>query len=100
MSSILSLMSFPIVTALQSLYEIDEVSQEKLPDGRLRVTFITTGVHPTLTKVKTWIWAIFGLPVQRVDEYNVEELQRGTVLKRYKITVVLSPIGLGATRRF
>jgi len=97
MASIIgSLLSFVVETIL----EIDEMYHEKLPDGKLKVVFVTTGVHPDVAKIKTWAWAVFGLPVQKVDEVTVEEEQRGSLLKRYKITVVLSPFVQGALRDY
>jgi len=93
-----SIISAAIGTAVNAIFEIDEVHHEKLPDGRLKVVFVTTGVMPDVAKIKTWFWAVFGLPVQKVDECTVEELQSGPVLKRYKITVVLSPFVKGALR--
>jgi len=83
---------------VESLLEIDETYHERLPDGRLKVVFVTTGVYPDTAKIKTWIWSIFGLPVQKVDECTVEELQSGPLLKRYRVTVVLSPFVEGARR--
>lgn len=76
--------------ALNSLLQIDEVHVEKMPDGSLVVYLLTTGVHPSLAKVKTTLWALLGLPVQAVEEMEIEELQGG-ILKRYKIRVVLRP---------
>jgi hypothetical protein len=35
------------------------------------------------------------VPVQKIDEYQVEELQRGPVIKRYRLTVVLKPLAEG-----
>jgi len=91
-------MSFLVTTAVSTLLEIDETYHERLPDGRLKVVFVTTGIIPTATKIKTWIWGIFGLPVQKVDEMTVEELQSGPLLKRYRITVILSPFVKGFRR--
>jgi hypothetical protein len=87
-----SIVSYPVAEALEALQEIDEVYQERLPDGRIKVVFVTSGVHPTLAKIKTWLWSIFGVPIQKIDEYHVEELQRGPVIKRYRLTVVLKPL--------
>jgi len=84
--------------AVGSLLQIDEIYEETLPDGRLKVVFLTTGVHPTLTYIKTVLWAVFGLPAQMVDEHTVEELQSGTLLKRYKVTVILKPLLRGAVQ--
>jgi len=99
MAFVSTLITWPITQAIAALTEIDEVYQEKLPDGRIKVTFVTTGLYPTLAKAKTWLWAIFGVPVQRIEEFSVEELQKGPILKRYRITVVLSPFGPGLLRR-
>jgi len=90
----------PIVTALIStatsvLGEIDETYHEVLPDGRMRVVFVTTGYVPTFAKIKTWAWALFGFPVQKVDDIKVEVLQSGLIYKRYKITATLSPLFKG-----
>jgi hypothetical protein len=76
----------------KAVLEIDELSTEKLPDGRIRVVFVTSGVHPTLAQIKTIVWSIVGLPVQVPDEVSVEELQSGSVVKRYRVTVVLRPV--------
>ncbi len=76
----------------KTVLEIDELSTEKLPDGRIRVVFVTSGVHPTLAQIKTAVWSIVGLPVQMPDEVAVEELQSGSVVKRYRVTVVLRPV--------
>ena len=78
--------------AIGSLLQIDEMQAEPQPDGTLRVVFVTTGVHPSLAKIKTAIWAIFGLPVQTPEDVTIEELQSGPVLKRYRITVILRPV--------
>jgi len=86
-----ALLAQPITEALEALQEVDEVHHERLPDGRMKVVFVTSGVHPTLAKVKTYLWAIFGIPVQKVDEWHVEELQSGFLIKRFRITCILSP---------
>jgi hypothetical protein len=87
-----AILAMPLSDAMESLTEIDEISQEKLPDGSLRVTFVTSGVHPSLAKIKTLVWAVFGLPVQYIKECNVETLQSGPVIKRFRVTVTLLPI--------
>jgi hypothetical protein len=92
MSLVSALLAMTFGYAYESLLEIDEVHQERLPDGSLKVVFVTTGVHPTLTQIKTTLWAIFGFPLQLPSEYNVEELQSGPLLKRYRVTVVLRPL--------
>jgi len=74
-----------------SVWEIDEMESQKNPDGTITVTFITTGLHPDTAKIKTLVWSIFGLPVQKPDQIQIEELQSGPVLKRYRITVTLKP---------
>jgi hypothetical protein len=76
----------------KTMLEIDELSTERLPDGRIRVVFVTSGVHPTLAQIKTAVWSIVGLPVQVPDEVGVEELQSGSLVKRYRVTVVLRPV--------
>jgi hypothetical protein len=76
----------------KAMLEIDELSTEKLPDGKIRVVFVTSGVHPTMAQIKTVVWSIVGLPVQVPDEVSVEELQSGSVVKRYRVTVVLRPV--------
>jgi len=93
-----SVVSAILSFVVNNVLEIDEVYHEKLPDGRLKVVFVTSGVIPDVAKIKTLIWSIVGLPVQKVDECTVEELQAGTLLRRYKITVVLSPFIKGVTR--
>jgi len=84
--------------AINTIWEIDETYHEHLPDGRMKVVFVTTGILPTTAKIKTWIWSIFGVPVQKIDEATVEELQAGPLLKRYKITVILTPLLKGLRR--
>jgi hypothetical protein len=86
-----AVLAMPLSDAMESLTEIDEIAQEKLPDGSLRVTFVTSGVNPSLAKIKTLIWAVFGLPVQLIKECNVETLQSGPIVKRFRITVTLLP---------
>jgi hypothetical protein len=86
-----ALLAEPITKALEALQEVDEIYSERLPDGRLKVVFLTSGVHPTLARIKTYLWAIFGVPVQKVDEWQIEELQSGALIKRYRITCILSP---------
>jgi hypothetical protein len=81
-----------------SILEVDEVYQERLPDGTMKVVFVTTGVHPTLTQIKTTLWAVFGLPLQMPVEYYVEEIQSAPFFKRYKVTVILSPLLRGRKR--
>ncbi|MEM1866051.1 MAG: hypothetical protein QXD57_07475 [Ignisphaera sp.] len=81
-----------ISSILSTIFEMDEVSTEKLPDGRVKVTILTTGVHEETCKIKTAMWALLSPPMQRVDEVKVTELQKGPLYKRYKIEVVLSPL--------
>jgi len=107
MAFIGALLSGPLTGALEALQEVDEVSQEKLPDGRIKVIFVTSGINPDLTKIKTWLWSLFAVPVQLIDEYNIETLQSGPLIKRYKITVILKPAigniskeGLGLIKLF
>jgi hypothetical protein len=90
--------SFLISQALAALFEVDEIKQEKLPNGKLRVTFVTSGIHPDLAKIKTALWAFSAIPVQRVDEVKIEELQAGPIIKRYQITVTLAPL-IGGIKR-
>jgi len=78
--------------ALGTLMEIDETYHEKLPDGRLKVVFVTSGIKPETAQVKTALWAILGIPVQAVDSVEIEELQTGPIIKRYKVTVILKPL--------
>jgi hypothetical protein len=85
-----------LAMGLESIMEIDETYHERLPDGRLRCVFVTTGFHPKLSEIKTKIWSLIGLPIQKVDEIYVEELQSGSLLKRYRITVILKPLKGGA----
>ena len=84
-----------IVAAIQalltSLGEVDEINQERLPDGRVKVTALVTGINPNAVKWKVYAWALFGLPAQKVDEVVIEELQ-GNILKRYKVEIVLRPL--------
>lgn len=81
-----------ISASIEALFEIDEVSSEPLPDGRVRVVFVTTGLHPDLAKVKTAIWAMLSPPAQKVDEVKVYEVQRGPIAKRYRVEVVMKPL--------
>ena len=75
---------------LSSLAEVDEIEEETLPDGRLKIVALVTALSPKLAKWKVAAWAIFGLPVQKVDEVRIQELQ-GYYLKRYRVEVILSP---------
>jgi hypothetical protein len=93
-----SLVASVISSAIEALFEIDETHHEVLPDGRLKVVFVTTGLVPDLAKIKTLIWALSAPPVQKVDDVKVEVLQKGAVLQRYRITVILSPLLKGAMR--
>ena len=77
--------------AAESLLQVDEVSVEKNPDGSVTVVLLTTGLHPSLARVKVLLWSLLGLPVQSPDEVVIEELQSGPVLKRYRVTVRLRP---------
>lgn len=81
-----------ISASLEALFEIDEVTSEPLPDGRVRVVFVTTGLHPELAKIKTVVWAMLSPPAQKVDEVKVFEVQRGPVAKRYRVEVVMKPL--------
>ena len=94
----MSLVASVISSAIEALLEIDETYHEVLPDGRLKVVFVTTGLAPDLAKIKTLIWALSAPPVQKVDDIQVEVLQKGAVLQRYRITVILSPLLRGASR--
>lgn len=85
-------MASVVSTILSAVFEIDEMSTEKLPDGRVKVTFLTTGLHEETCKIKTAMWALLSPPMQRVDEVKVTELQRGPVYKRYKVEVILKPL--------
>ncbi|MEM1865984.1 MAG: hypothetical protein QXD57_07135 [Ignisphaera sp.] len=81
-----------ISNVLSAIFEIDEVSTEKLPDERIKVTLLTTGVHEETCKIKTAMWALLSPPMQRVDEVKVTELQKGPLYKRYKVEVILRPL--------
>jgi predicted RNA polymerase sigma factor len=74
---------------MAALFEIDELKQEKLPDGRLRVVFVTSGLHPDLARIKTVLWALSAVPPQLVDSMEVEELQSGVIVKRYQVVATL-----------
>jgi len=87
-----------ISETLEALMEIDETYHEVLPDGRLKVVFVTTGVIPDTAKIKTAIWALLAPPMQKVDDVQVEVLQKGPLLSRYRITVILSPLIKGVKR--
>ena len=78
--------------------EIDEMDYQELPDGRIQVTFVTSGVVPTTAKIKTILWSIFGLPVQKVDSVEIYEEAKGPLIKRYKVVVVLKPALEGIRR--
>jgi hypothetical protein len=90
------ILSYIIAQAIAALFEVDELKQEKLPDGRLRAVFVTSGIHPDLAKIKTAVWALSAVPPQLVDSVEVEELQSGVIVKRYQVVVTLrSLIGGG-----
>jgi hypothetical protein len=91
-------LSYLVVQAMAALFEVDELKQEKLPDGKLRVVFVTSGVHPDLVGIKTVLWALSAVPPQLVDEVKVEELQRGVIVKRYQVTATLRPLVAGRER--
>jgi len=76
---------------IAALGEIDEIDYDRLPDGRVRVKLVTTGVHPDLTKIKVALWAFVAPPVQKIDDITVTPLQ-GRVFKRYLVTATLSPV--------
>ena len=80
-----------VAGATEALLEIDEMSSTKNPDGTITVEFITTGIRPKFVQIKTALWAIFGLPVQKIENVQVEQLQAGPITKRYKVTVTLAP---------
>lgn len=86
----MSMIAAIVNTAISSLFEIDEMETVDLGDDRIQVTFVTTGVMPDTAKIKTVLWAIFGLPVQKVEDVKIYELQ-GNILKRYKVVVTLKP---------
>ncbi len=86
------ILSWSFNESLGALFEIDEIAHETLPDGRIKVIFVTSGIDPNLAKIKTTIWSIFAVPLQRPEEITVEELQKGAVIKRYRITVILRPL--------
>jgi hypothetical protein len=84
---------------LQQILRIDEVGVEKLPDRRMKVTFMASGLGPTAVKLKAWLWSVLlTTPVKKIDELTVEEVHRGTLFKRYKVTAVVSPFVEGVTR--
>lgn len=85
-------MSFVISSLVSTLLEVDEVSTEPLPDGKVKVTFLTTGINEDLVALKTKVWALLCPPLQRVESVKVYELQRGPLTKRYKVEVVLRPL--------
>ena len=87
----MSLMSLAMGYVFEAITEIDEMESTKNPDGTITVTFLTTGLHPDTAKIKTLVWSLVGLPVQKPDKIEIEELQSGPLLKRYKITVTLKP---------
>lgn len=91
-------LSYLVVQAMAALFEVDELKQERLPDGKLRVVFVTSGVHPDLVGIKTALWALSAVPPQLVDEVKVEELQRGVIVKRYQVTATLRPLVAGRER--
>jgi len=80
-----------------ALGEIDEIEYDTLPDGRVRVRLVTTGVHPDLTKIKVALWALVAPPFQKIDDITVTPVQ-GRVFKRYLVTATLSPIASKLTK--
>ncbi len=90
--SVIAALSALVGYAWDSIWEIDEMESIKNPDGTITVTFLTTGLHPDTAKIKTLVWALTGLPVQRPEQIEIEELQSGPILKRFKIRVTLRPI--------
>lgn len=94
----MSLVVNAINSFISALFEIDEVKSEKLPDGRVKVSFVTTGLADPTTKVKTALWALLAPPLQKVDGVNVVELQRGPLAKRYLVEVVLKPLREGLVK--
>ena len=85
-------MAFIASAIVETLLEIDEVSHEVLPDGRLKTVFVTTCLVEDLAKIKTALWALLAPPMQTVDEVNVETLQAGPITKRVRVTVITKPI--------
>jgi hypothetical protein len=88
-----TLISYALRQTANTVLNMDEVSHETLPDGRLKVVLVTSALVQPLAKFKTYVWAFCGLPLQKVDECTIEELQAGPLFKRYRITAILSPIG-------
>jgi hypothetical protein len=88
-----------VFNILQQVLRVDEVNVERLPDGRTRVTFMASGLGPTAVKLKAWLWSVLlTTPLKKIDELTVEEVHRGTVFKRYKVTAVVSPFIEGVKR--
>jgi hypothetical protein len=84
---------------LQQVLRVDEVSVERIPDGRMRVTFMASGMGPTAVKLKAWLWSVaLTTPVKKIDDLTVEEVHRGTLFKRYRVIAIVSPFVQGAMR--
>jgi hypothetical protein len=88
-----------VFNILQQVLRVDEVSVERLSGGRTRVTFMASGLGPTAVKLKAWLWSVLlTTPVKKIDELTVEEVHRGTVFKRYRVTAVVSPFVEGVSK--
>lgn len=85
-------MAFLISSFLSTFLEIDEVYHEPLPDGKLKVVFVTTGMTEKPIELKTKLWALLSTPIQKVEDIKIEVLQSGVLTKRYKVTCILKPI--------
>jgi hypothetical protein len=88
-----------VFNILQQVLRVDEVSVEKIADGRVKVTFMAGGLGPTAVKLKAWLWSVLlTTPLKKIDELTVEEVNKGQVFKRYKVTAIVSPFLEGVKR--
>ena len=88
-----------VFNILQQVLRVDEVSVERMPGGRTRVTFMASGMGPTAVKLKAWLWSVLlTTPLKKIDELTVEEVHIGKLFKRYRVTAVVSPFVEGVRR--
>lgn len=76
-----------ISAAMGALLEFDEVAVRMIGEDTVEYDILTTGVLPSVIRLKTLIWSYFSPPVKRLDIVSIKEVEPGIVANRYIVTV-------------
>jgi len=81
-------MSASISELLSSLLEFDEINTWTDPiTNEIWYEFLTTGFDKNLVEIKSKIYGLLGLPAKPLEVVRVEELEKGLIFSRFKVTM-------------